>query len=182
MRNAGKLSQSQHAAVLRRLLSAVSPFSRHLSNSWLIYKCRELGNNKKTTLALFVLTKPNEEWSGESIQKVIMSPLFSDGETHLKLPRFLLQRDTTPRLHVRTVSSECAFTAAQERSDFLLRLSPGNTCRCVRPPAAVSSWIVFSRLSDAFMEDLSALQTQHKCRCMRVFSQQSRCVACDGFS
>lgn len=32
-------------------------------------------------------------------------------ETHLKLPRFLLQRQKTPRLHVHAVSSECAFTA-----------------------------------------------------------------------
>lgn len=63
-----KLSKYQHVVVLRHLLSAVPPLAYHVSNSWLIYKRRELGN-KKTALALFVLTKPNEEWNGESIQK-----------------------------------------------------------------------------------------------------------------
>lgn len=40
---------------------------------------------------------------------MIMSPLFSNE----KLPRFLVQRDTTPRLDVCAVSSECAFTASK---------------------------------------------------------------------
>lgn len=114
-----------------------------MSNSWLIYKWGKLGN-KKNSFSTFCAYKAwwRTEW--REYTKVIMSPLFSNE----KLPRFLVQRDTTPRLNVHVVS-ECAFTASksfpQKKVIFFpvsLSLVAMFIHQCLSPtePSSVVSW------------------------------------------
>ncbi len=184
-----KLSQSQHVVVLRHLLSAVSPLAHHISNSWLIYKWGELGNKKKNCFSTFCAYKAWWRMERREYTKVIMSPLFSDEKLIWNCPDFSY-KETRHQGCMFALSPQNVLSQPQNHSHrkkkrviFLLCISVGNSCCCVRPPPSVSNWIVFNRILDVFMQDLSELQT-HTNTDVCLFMRQSAESGCrsDGFS
>lgn len=166
-----KLSQSQHVVVLRHLLSAVSPLAHHISNSWLIYKWRELGTKKKNCFSTFCAYKAWWRMERREYTKVIMSPLFSDEKVIWNCPDFFY-KETRHQGCMFALSPQNVLSQPRNQRkkwfffssvsvSLTLSLSLGNSRRCVRPPAAVYQLnCLQSSPGDAFMEDLSELTTR----------------------
>lgn len=144
-----KLSQSQHAVDI--YFQHFSLLTRHRCNSWLIYKCRELGN-KKNCFSTFCAYKAWWRTERRECTKVIMSPPFSDEKLIWNCPDFSYKG----RRH-----QGCMFTLSPQN----VLSQPQNYSRsgekkwfrcsrcCVHPLPPISYWIAFSCLLEGFGEE-----------------------------